>query len=100
MADLVIGFDPNWYEGQLNAGLGFYISPGSINGKVYPGQVFTVPPNATTYIWITGEGETFSGITVPAGVYPIAQVVSGIITTGTGVNRYAPQITQAPGILS
>jgi hypothetical protein len=100
MADLVIGFAPNWYEGQLNAGLGFYISPGSINGKVYQGQVYPVPPNSITFVWLNANGSIGSSQSqFLNGAYPIAVVISGIIVTGTNTNIYNPQQTQAQGIL-
>jgi hypothetical protein len=98
--DSVIGFAPNWYEGQLNAGLGVYISPGTINGKIAQGEVIYVPTNSTTYIWVTSGGNIGQGSSVPAHVFQIAKIVSGIVTTGTSVNIYNPTLTQNPGILS
>ena len=112
MSDSIIGFSPNWYEGQNNAGLGIFIATGSINGVEYNGAVYTlsVTINPTTglldapvtiYIWLTASGETQQGLSgVPAGLYPIAKVTVGNILTGTGVNVYAVQVTKAPGIQS
>lgn len=109
--DTVIGFSPNWYEGQNNAGLGIFIATGSINGVEYNGAVYTLSVTinpitgllgapATLYMWLTANGEIQQGLNLPAGVYPIAQVTVGNVLTGTGVNVYAVQVTKAPGIQS
>ena|ERR1700676_4386437 len=100
MADSVIGFAPNWYEGQNNKGLGVYIATGSINGAVYQRQLVFVPKNSTTYIWVNANGSVQQGTSLPPNVFPVAAVVSGTILTGTSVNIYYPYLTQDPGILS
>lgn len=110
MSDSVIGFSPNFYEGQNNAGLGIFIATGSIDGAVYQGGVYylTVKINPSTgllnapvtvYFWLTVDGKINQGSVLPeSGIYPIASVVAVNILTGTGVNGFSPQITQAPGI--
>lgn len=108
------GFSPNWYEGQNNAGLSFYISPGSINGVVYPGslQTLNIPINpqtgllnspVTVYFWLNSSGQIQQGLSLPASgpglnVYPIAAVNAINVLTGTRPNGFSPQTTQAPGI--
>lgn len=112
MADTVLGFSPNFYEGQNNAGLGLFIATGSINGAVYQGGVYTVKATinpttgllnapVTVYFWLTANGQIVQGLSLPeSGVYPIAKVNAVNILTGTGPNGFSPQITQAPGIAS
>lgn len=82
MANNVIGFSPNWLEGQQNAGLGVYIATGIINGILVNGQVVTVPANSTTQIWVTAGGAVQSGSSIPGGAFGIAQVVSGQVLVG------------------
>lgn len=110
----VVGFSPNWYEGQNNAGLSFYISPGSINGIVYPGslQTLNIPINpqtgllnspVTVYFWLNSSGQIQQGLSLPISgpglnVYPIAAVNAINVLTGTRPNGFSPQTTQAPGI--
>jgi hypothetical protein len=77
-----VGFAPSWYEGQQNAGLGIYVSPGSINGVEVNGAVITVPANSTTYVWVTAAGIFQTGLSVPGGSYGIALVSSGTVITG------------------
>jgi hypothetical protein len=64
--DSVSGFVANYQFGQNNAGLGVYISPGSINGvSVFGGSTFSVAANAVTYFWADASGEIFSGVALP-----------------------------------
>lgn len=110
----VIGFAPNWYEGQNNAGLRFYVAPGSINGVVYPAslpklnvtinkQTGLLNAPVTVYFWLNSAGQIQQGLSLPASgpganVYPIAAVNAINVLTGTRPNGFSPQITQAPGI--
>src|SRR5580658_2156387 len=101
MAAQINGFSPNWYYGQHNFGLADYVATGSINGVVTQGMVMPLLPNTTTYMWVTSNGKIQAGAELPSsGVYTVASVLSGIVTTGTGVNRYNPCLTESPGVLS
>jgi hypothetical protein len=101
MTAQVHGFSPNWYYGQHNKGLAVYIATGSIDGVVTQGMVMPLLPNTTTYVWVTSNGTIQVGAELPSSaVYPVASVLSGIVTTGTGVNRYNPCLAQSPGVLS
>lgn len=77
-----IGFAPNWYEGQQNAGLGIYIATGMINGILVNGTTVFVPPNSTSIIWVSTDGQFHIGANPPGGTYSIAIVVSGQILVG------------------
>ena len=90
-----IGFAPNWLI-QNTGGLAIYVSPGRINGISVNGQTIAMPPNSSTYVWITEEGNFGTGVSLPAGVLPIALVESGTVYTGT------PNLpnNSSPGILA
>ena len=107
MANVFFGFAPNFYEGQGNAGLNIYVSPGKINGVNFPGAVVTVPANATTQVWVTASGQIQTGSSVPGGSYPIATVVPGTVVVGgntpAGLKGPLGQwagLSTNPGILS
>ena len=77
-----IGFAPNWYEGQQNAGLGIYVATGIINGILVNGQVVLVPANSTSTVWVTSTGQIQAGSSAPTGAYLVATVVSGQVLVG------------------
>jgi hypothetical protein len=96
------GFSPNWYEGQRNAGLAVYISPGGFGGVSYNGQLVLVPANSTSYLWLANgtRGVIQVGPSLPDNAYGIAIVVSGPIIT-TGINQPGRgNFTTDPGIQS
>lgn len=77
-----IGFAPNWFEGQQNAGLGIYVATGIISGILVNGITVFVPPNSTSTVWVTVDGRIQVGINPPSSVYLIATVVSGQVLVG------------------
>jgi hypothetical protein len=97
----VSGFSPNIYEGQRNAGLSVYISPGNFGGLQVNGQLVTVPANSTSYLYLlTGSGVVQVGPSLPNNAYAIAIVVSGQIVT-SGINQPGRgNYTTNDGILS
>jgi hypothetical protein len=82
----IFGFAPNYYDNQQSQGLMIYISPGIINGVVFPGQIVNVSANATTNISINANGQAVMGLA--AKLYPVARVIAGqVVTSGsTGKN--------------
>lgn len=94
------GFSPNWYEGQLNAGLAIYVSPGVFGGANVNGQIVFVPANSTSYLYLSGSGVVQVGASLPSGAYGIAIVVSGPVqTSGNGPASIGMEVT-SEGILS
>jgi hypothetical protein len=79
---VAIGFAPNWYFGQQNAGLEIFVATGVINGVQVNGTAVPVPANSTTYVWVTAAGLIQTGLSVPSSAYGIAVVVSGTVVTG------------------
>jgi hypothetical protein len=96
------GFAPNWLYGQLNAGLGIWLSPGSVNGQEFNGQQVMVPKKSTTYIWVDNQGVIHSGAALPGGdTGPIAIVVSATLITGSDFVPSPPYaVATSDGILS
>ena len=82
MANVASGFEPNWLEGQQNAGLGIWVNTGRINGTLVNGQKVFVPAQSTTQVWVTSAGVIQVGASVPGGAYSIATVISGTVITG------------------
>lgn len=97
--DDVFGFSTNWLFGQQDAGLGVYISPGKINEQITQGAKFPVPPNTTTYFWVTSGGQIQSGPSMPAGVHPLSAVVSGNVATGNRSQFFSKAVDTSPGVL-
>src|SRR5579864_3118770 len=89
-----IGFSPNFYFNQQSAGLSIWVSAGTINGKLFNGQVVNVPANATINISMDSNGNIVFGL--GAGLN-IARVVSGQVQT-SGTPNTLPIFS--PGILS
>ena len=84
---IVVGFTPNYYFAQQNAGLAVWISTGTINGVTYQGQLVTLPKNSTTQINISSTGSIVFGPTQDH-LYPVAVVVTGpVVTSGNTVNN-------------
>lgn len=84
----IIGFTPNWYFGQQNAGLGIWISTGTINGTEFNGQFVSLPANAITSIGITAQGQIVLG--AGPDLYPIAVVVTGQVVTSGNTKSSTP----------
>lgn len=80
---MIQGFAPNFYENQHSAGLKVYVSPGTINGTSYNGQVITVAANNTNYISVDNSGNITSSTSGYASVNQIGIVITGqIVTSG------------------
>lgn len=80
---MIQGFAPNFYFDSHGAGLQIYVSPGTINGTSYNGQVITVAANNTNYISVDNSGNITSSTSGYASANQIGIVVTGqIVTSG------------------